>query len=459
MELLPGSIAIRLDLGIALHTLWRLEEALSIIETALQIDPQHAIAHNNRGLILRDLGRLEEAEAALRCALASDGGYHDARANLALILTEQCRLEEAESELAKVIAANPDHVNARWHRAIVHLLRGNFAGAWPDYESRLKRFDAYTRPYRYPRWDGRILDEGALLIYAEQGLGDEILFASCFDDAIARTKGCIIECEPRLQPLFSRSFPRARVVGSKLQQFPDWLTEGVHIAAQIPAGSLPGIFRNRLEDFPAHRGYLVADPGRVAAWQERLAALGPGLKVGIAWTGGTFKTRRAIRSLTLEQLVPVLCTSSVHFVSLQYVDSSSEIAEIRSRYGIQIQQWPEAVADYEETAALVSALDLVISVTTAVVHLAGALGNQAWVMVPASPEWRYLQKGETMPWYPSVRLFRQQQPGDWTSVVQNVRVALEEIRTSRCERRQYPAVGYGNQNRSHGQGHHCCSKD
>lgn len=425
LALKPDAIQIRLDQSGMLHQVGRLKEALSAIDAVLQMDRGHPVAHYNRGIVLRELGTPREAEDALRCALEFSKDYLDARAKLALVLVEQGRIAEAESEIATVLAADPRHVDARWHLSTARLLRGDFAAAWPDYESRLERGDVHPRPYRYPPWEGTALSDGTLLICAEQGMGDEILFASCFEDAIARAGLCVIECEPRLERLFARSFPQARIVGSKYQSDPDWLAGGPAVTAQIRAGSLPGLFRNRAGDFPARRGYLVGDPEKIAAWRSRLGSLGNGLKVGIAWTGGSLKTRSTIRSLALAQWVPILRASGATFVNLQYIDSAGEIAELGLRHGLTVHHWPEALDDYDETVALVGALDLVICVTTAVSDLAGAMGKPVWVMLPASPEWRFQLEGETMPWYPSMRLFRQQRLHDWQTVIEQVAGELD----------------------------------
>jgi ADP-heptose:LPS heptosyltransferase len=172
---------------------------------------------------------------------------------------------------------------------------------------------------------------------------------------------------------------------------------------------------------------LQADPVRIAAWRERLAALGPGLKIGISWQGGTHKSRRPVRSLPLAKWQPILQATHAHFIDLQYLDFSAELAAQREATGVQVHSWEAVRADYEETAALVSALDLVISVCTAVIHLGGALGRPVWVMAPFSPEWRYGSKGEEMPWYPSVRVFRQPAYGDWDAVIANVARSLREL--------------------------------
>lgn len=423
----PAMTAAYVNQGTVHYLLGEFDQALACARHALRLDPDNAVAGLNQGLMLRELAEAKAAEAALRQALALHPDHHETRCSLALVLIDQGLFDEAERHLGAVLAVDPSHVEARWLLSTACLIRGRFREGWRDYDSRLHRHDAWKRPYEFPEWDGNALQAGALLIYAEQGLGDDILFASCIPDVLTRVAHCVLECEPRLVTLFRRSFPAATIHGSKHEGDPGWLAGGPHVVAQIGAGSLPRLFRNEASDFPDHRGYLAADPVKVRQWRERLARLGPGLKVGIAWTGGAVKTRRRIRSLRLPDLLPLLRLPEMHFVSLQYVDSTGEITEMRAAHGVAVHHWPEAIEDYDETAALVMALDLVISVCTSVVHLSGALGKRVWVMAPSSPEWRYLRQGERLPWYPSARLFRQQQAGDWRPVVAAVESDLSRL--------------------------------
>jgi ADP-heptose:LPS heptosyltransferase len=197
-------------------------------------------------------------------------------------------------------------------------------------------------------------------------------------------------------------------------------------------GSVPRFLRTAGSDFPAHTGYLRTRPARVAYWKERLAALPGRSKVGISWRGGAPSTRRSLRSIPLDEWRGVLRLRGVDFVSLQYTECGDEIADLARTADVRVHHWTEALADYEETAALVSALDLVISVQTAVVHLAGALGVPTWALVPETPEWRYGERGDTMPWYPSVKLVRKQRGEDWSGVLARVEErlapALEDAR-------------------------------
>jgi hypothetical protein len=257
------------------------------------------------------------------------------------------------------------------------------------------------------------------------------MFASCFPDLLQRAERCVIECSPRLLSLFQRSFPSAMVHGvAQTERNSEWLKGAGTVDCRVDSGSLPGFFRRTAAEFPVHAGYLRAADLRIAHWRAQLAALGAGLKIGIAWRGGAVSTRRAMRSLDLATLAPLLQQPNCHFISLQHDADPSEIAAAAT--GVQVQHWPDVVRDLDETAALVCALDLVITVCTATAHITGALGRPGWVLVPAVPEWRYLERGATMPWYPSLRLLRQRQAGDWPFVIQEVVRALSDMNAARC---------------------------
>jgi ADP-heptose:LPS heptosyltransferase len=252
------------------------------------------------------------------------------------------------------------------------------------------------------------------------------MFASCLPDVLKRVSHCIIESDPRVFKLFKRSFPQATVHANVDPNDLSWLQEMPAIDLQCPLGSLPALFRHHWQDFPRHQGYLKADPERVEYWRQRLEGLGTGLKVGISWQGGVAKTGKYQRSLSLSQFLPVLSRQETHFISLQYTDCYEEIEALYKEHGIRVHHWQEAIDDYDETAALVSALDQVISVCTAVIHLGGALGKPVWILAPRNPAWRYMAEGEQMPWYPSARILRQTVQGQWDDVIARVNTLLDE---------------------------------
>lgn len=397
-------------------------EAATRLQHALTLRPDYPAALSNLGYVeFRHLDRLADGELHLKRALALDPAFIDAHCNLGALFQEQGRVIEAFAEYEHALKDNPDCHEARLNQALILLAQGEFEEGWQLYEAR-KLCSPHFNPrnYPFPEWDGRA--PGTVLVYGEQGLGDEIMFASCISDLIAAGRHCVIDCTPKLERLFRRSFPGADVhAGPQTATDLGWLKHVPQVDFQVAMGSLPALYRRTRDAFPQQAGYLTADSQRVAYWRDRLGQLGPGLKIGISWRGGTVHTRSRLRSIPLAEWVPLIsCVAQSHWVSLQYTDCADERASFELEHGLRLHHWQQAMDDYDETAALVSALDLVISVQTAVVHLTGALGKPVWVLISAVPEWRYMAQGETLPWYPTARLFRQQDQGDWHLVMEKV---------------------------------------
>ncbi|MDH5535942.1 MAG: tetratricopeptide repeat protein [Betaproteobacteria bacterium] len=399
--------------------------AIVAYERAIALRPDYSEARVNLGLIqLSQLGDACSAEALFRQAAQADPDLIEAQANLGLALQEQGRFDEALRHYEEQIRRWPGVIEFRWNRGIANLAAGNFECAWDDFELRKQRPDAggVHQKFVYPDWDGAPLKDRSILVYGEQGVGDEIMFASCLPEVIAQAEVCVIECDARLASLYRRSFPRARIEARGEQRARDWRVTYPALALQSAVGSLPRYLRRSAADFPARQFYLVADAEAGANWRTRLNQLGSCSKVGISWRGGTRKTRGGLRSLELNQLSPLLDRGDAVFVLLQRDLSQSEDAVLARRPGVSI---PEIPSDLDELAALLCALDLVISVDNTNVHLAGALGRPVWALLPPSPDWRYGVNRETMPWYHSVRLVRRQQEEGWDSVVGRVVRAFE----------------------------------
>lgn len=257
------------------------------------------------------------------------------------------------------------------------------------------------------------------------------MFASCLPDVMQRAGHVVIECNARLARLFARSFPLATVHGGNKDDERAWLRALPPADFQIVIGSLPLHFRSARSAFPVHCGYLRADAARVEFWRARLGACNGRLRVGVAWRGGSLRSRQFMRSVTLPCWLALLAQPGVDFVSLQYGDIASEIAQVRDQHGVMVRSFGDDIADINELAAAITALDLVISVDTTVVHLAGALGHPVWVLLPSAPEWRYPRSGATMPWYPSARLFRQAKPREWAPVISSVGDAVRQLAQAR----------------------------
>ena len=457
LKLEPGSAEVHATIAGVYHP-WREDLAVEAAQRAVELDPASHAGHGNLAAALWGLGRLEEAEQHAREAVRLKPGQISYRANLALIQKDQGRIDEARALYRGMIAEAPGHPKLamdlgtlatecegdleaarKWYRkaqqvsgepraflseALIDLLDGRFDSAWGRYEARKQVPDQRHQHAMFasiPEWRGEAPPARRLLVYGEQGLGDEVMFASMFGELGARVPRVTLLCDPRLGALFRRSFPRFEVIaeprnsqGERARSLPD-------IDCAIAAGSLGRFFRRSRDDFPNHHGYLTADPAKIAAWKERL---GPGLKVGISWIGGMQKTGRSRRSLTLAELRPVLEAPGISWVSLQYTPCAEEIAALAAAGGPRIAEFPGATANMDELASLIGALDLVVSVCNTTVHVAGALGKEVLVMAPFVPEWRYGMRGERMVWYPSARVFRQARYGAWDRVLEDVRARL-----------------------------------
>ncbi len=426
----PGHPDAAYALALCHHALGEHELAAELLRPLAGRRPVNREACNLLGLILgRELGRFEEGEHFLRQALEPDPLWHVARSNLGWVLLEKGDYQRGFELLDAALALDPDDHETRLMRACMNLKRGEFGLGWRDFEARHRSHLALHRPYRFAQWDGTPIGGNTLLIYGEQGLGDQIMFASCFGEAIERASHCIIECDPKLVRLYARSFPTAAVQAQvPAGEEPAWLAQAGSIDRQIPMGSLPGFWRQHWDDFPRHAGYLQAAPERIAYWRARLDALGPGPKIGLSWRGGVAATRRHQRCVALEEFLPLLRLPA-RFVSLQYGDCAADLNAFRRDHGVTLPHWQDALDDYDETAALVCALDLVVSVCTAIIHLSGALGKPVWILVPAIAEWRYLDRGRRLPWYPSALMFRQMAPGRWQDVIGEV---VEQLRRTSC---------------------------
>ncbi len=425
----PDDAGIHCELGLALSDSGQDEDAVPCYRRAVEILPQYGDAALN---LAAALDRLEQHEAALewaRRAAELMPASPIAHFNLANVWRALGTLNKASAEFQASIALDPAFADAHWNYACCCLLAGDFATGWKEYEWRDRSGAVSLDYYPQPRWQGESLDRQTILVHAEQGIGDEILFASCLPDLIERAGRCVVVCESRLEKLFVRSFPRATIQGFARRKDHVGCELAVPIDKQVPAGSLPLYFRQSLTAFPQRQQFLTADPQARTKWRERFDALGPGLKVGISWRAGGRPSERRKRTTGLEQWKEIFAIAGIQFVNLQYGESDDEIQAARDEIGVVIHDWDDAdpLVDMDAFAAKVAALDLVISVGNATVHLAGALGVPTWAMLPIVPGWRWMLAGERSPWYSSVRLFRQKRRGDWPPVFADIANALRQF--------------------------------
>jgi tetratricopeptide (TPR) repeat protein len=418
----PDSAAAHANLCHALYRLGRFQAARAHGSRALELDPALAEARHNLGLVLLATGEPAQAAECFERAFRARPRAEVA-AGLGHALRDLGRLEEAIAAYDRALAIDPQLGDARINRAYAFLLAGEFEKGWAEYEERFVATATRSRDFGLPRWRGEPLPEATVLVHAEQGIGDEIMFASCIPDLAAVVGRVVIECSARLEALFRRSFPWAQVHGGAKEDPPGWLARFAPVHCQVPIGSLPRYFRRSRAAFEGKGAYLRADPGRVQAWRERLGARAGRLAVGLSWRGGTPASRGGLRSIGIEAL-GALARAPCDFVSVQHGAGADEL----ERAPLPLVAYPGVTEDLDELAALLGALDLVVSADNTNVHLAGALGRPVWVLLSPSPEWRYGLHGDTMPWYPSARLFRRRHGEDWGALLE--RVAAELVRAA-----------------------------
>lgn len=421
--------------AVALRALGQHQAERACWERVVELEPRSAAAHASLGEAMTALGEHERALACFKRALKLQPDDANFLLWAGLAHGHLGEPDEALKCFGRARQLAPENPLAHFDLSLLLLLRGEYERGWQEYDFGLSTQERLTRFQDLPRWRGEPLNGKSLLVCAEQGLGDEIMFASILPEIIAEAGYCTVECDAKLESIYRRSFPaatiiRRRKVGEAVEE-----EDLPRIDWQCPVGSLPRYRRNRLEDFPRHAGYLVADPARVAYWKSRLDELGPGHKVGISWRGGLPRTGRDRRSIALADWKPILEQPGIHAISLQYTECSAEITALEQQHGIRVVHWQEAIDDYDETAALVCALDQVVTVQTSIFHLAGALGRPVWGFIPIPAEWRYLQAGSSSPWYPSARLFRQSVRGDWGSVINAI---SDELRYLSARSNQIP---------------------
>lgn len=394
--------------------------AYHLFKSATDADPREASGWLNLGRIAEDLWRTGEAERCYAKALKLSNRDDTTRCcygNLAALCIDNARYAEAEKWAQRLLKDWPGDQGALSNLGFAQLGQRNWAEGWVNYRNVLGTGGRTAMQFKgEPEWDGT--PGKSVVLYGEQGLGDELSFASMVPDALAHCKKVIIDCDARLAGIFKRSFPAAKVYGTRrfkpvTGKVETWAAEDREFDASLAIGQIGEYYRNAPEKFDG-KPYLIPDPERLLMWQA-LWATKPKPKIGIAWQGGIPKTGARFRRWTLEQLVPILKSVDAHWVVLEYKPALVELEAFKAKYPeIDIREYPHATLtkDYDDTAALVASLDMVFCMQTSVAHLGGALGVPTWVCVPPCSQWRYGDSGESVPWYDSVRVIRQQK-GEW----------------------------------------------
>lgn len=418
------SSKIHANLGTALHANERYAEGLVEMRIAAEMEPTSPSIQKRLAASLTMCCEYEEARNIYRSLLSSGlAQAHEVESNLAVALVYLGEFDEAMQHFNHIIATQAHDPSLRFMRGLVHLLHEQWQEGWADYAWRITSNTKQFRTLPFDKWKGGPLADKTIVVLAEQGLGDQIMFASCLSDLLElNPRKVYVEASYRVSAILQRSFPECEFIPTRQKKDLEWVKDLHGVDYFIPLGDLPSHFRKRSSDFPG-KPYLRADPQRTAYWRDRLLEHGPGPFIGFSWKGGTELTRSPVRSMTIDEFSPLMQARPAQWVCLQY-GQITEVVDNFQKSGNSVLFWPESITDLDEFGALLSALDLVVTVCNTTVHFAGGLGIRTEVLAPRIPEWRYGVAFRTMPWYASAQVYRQTKSGDWKSVLDEAMPAI-----------------------------------
>jgi cytochrome c-type biogenesis protein CcmH/NrfG len=414
-KLSPKTPRLNTLMAAVLRKMGRLEESAICCQREIRVSPGDADTHYNLALVLQTLQRTQEAIDSYQTALRLRPHYLDALLGLGSVLRQAGQTEAALNYFADAVRLKPSHALAHWELGTAQLALGQFVPGWKEFEWRWKLTDFTTPAPRFeqPQWDGTDLGGQRILLHCEQGYGDLIQF-SRYATLVANRNGTVIlGCPESLQSLM-QTVPGVSETVTTRRDLPPFDTHA-------PLMSLPSIFGTTWETIPATIPYIHQGTSSLpgSKWVKDL----PGLKVGVVWAGSPAHRNDANRSLPLEFLKPLLTLPNIHWHSLQAGNASQQIAH--PGFACKLIDLGNKFDDFDHTAEAIGELDLVLSVDTAVAHLAGAMGKKVWLLLPFEAEWRWMIAREDSPWYPTMRLFRQSSPGNWKELLERVARGLK----------------------------------
>jgi Tfp pilus assembly protein PilF len=406
--------------GLTLQDLKRFEDALVGYDKALAIKPDFAWALYNRGNALRELRRLEDALVSYDKALAIKPDYTEALNNRGVTLQDLKRFDEAMASYDQAIALKPNNAGGLLNRGLCKLLLGHYQEGWQDYEWRwgARGFLDKRPKINAATWEGEDLAGRRLIVFGEQGLGDTIQFARFLPQLVQRKAKVTFLTQAKLVRILRPLIGDINVVNA--------IDDQDTFDFQCALMGLPLRFSTELDTIPAKIPYLSAEPDRVARWKERIGA--HGFKIGIGWHGNP-NGQDNHKHVPLEEFIPLTCIPQVRLISLQYRDGVDQLARLPADVKIETlgYDFNSGRDAFVDTAAVIANLDLIISSCTSIPHLAGALGRPTWIVLKHVPDWRWLLDREDSPWYPTMRLFRQPERDDWTSVFSKIERELRSL--------------------------------
>ena len=418
LELRPDFPSALNQLGQLLLEQRSIDEAVAAFRRLVALQSNKPQPYNNLGNALAAQGKMDEALQQFHKALALQPDNTEVLGSLANALARLRRFDEAERAYRRGLEVAPQSAELRWNLGLMQLLLGDYPQGWQNYEARWQlktRF--FYRKFNVPLWNGSDLAGKRVVLHAEQGFGDAIQFVRYAPMVAARGARVVLQCQPELQRLF-RSIQEVDQVINDEQEAPA-------VDLHCPLMTLPMRFGTTVQSIPSRVPYLWADANEIRKWRDRLSGFDGTLKVGISWTGDPKNANNRDRSVGLEALSPLLQMPGASFFSLQKQLPKPGPAQIPG--GIRCNDWTAELQDFADTAALVSQLDLVITIDSAVAHLAGALGKPVWVLLSYAGDWRYLLDREDSPWYPTMRLFRQIYSGQWKAPIERAGDELKRL--------------------------------
>jgi len=431
LQLVPGQAETLFNLANLLASLDRSEESLALYRMALAVQPERDKLWYNLGNLFLNMHRSAAAVRAYETANTLAGGrFHNASVNLGMAYQRLNSLPDALRCYDDALRTRPDNPAAHWNRALALLVSGHLTEGWREYEWRWRLAESPPRDFDRPLWTGGPLTGRTILLHAEQGLGDTLQFVRYLPMVAARGARIVLECQPPLRRLLASNFPDAAVValGDPLPAF------DVH----LPLLSLPALFGTTLDTVPASIPYLhaLAVPGDAGQLAPRPGTLG----IGLVWGGDPAHRNDRQRSLDIEALRALLAIPNVTFFSLQKGERARVLDGLAPEFGVV--DAAASVTDFADTAALMMQLDGIVTVDTSVAHLAGALGRPVCIMLPFAPDWRWLLARRDSPWYPTATLFRQEAPGDWTTVIGHITKHLQDFARRTCRQNLIDQPGH-----------------
>jgi len=412
--------------GNVLQELKRFDEALNSYDQAIKINPDYAVAYYNHGTILQELKRFDEALNSYDQAIKINPDYAEAHYNRGVILQELKCLDEALNSYDQAIKINPDYINAHWNSSTCNLIKGNFIDGWQGYEWRwlCGEFDSERLKTNKPLWGYQKTNQ-RLLVWSEQGVGDQIFFGSLLSELLEDVPNLLVQVDKRLIPIFSRSLPKIKFYADDIK-----LPESDY-DVHIPIGSLGKYLRNEEEDFDSSRyRFFKDDEVKTLKIKKDLMALTePKKKIcGISWSSKS-KSSGASKNITLKYLIETICLEEYSFVSLQYGKTADEIKAIKDGLGIDIISYKQVdnFIDIDGLSSLIQACDIVISVDNVTCQLAGALGKETHILLPYETHWAWMLDRDNCLWWPSVKLYRQEKINDWVGPLQKLKAELKII--------------------------------